>query len=153
MSLSDLIELRPIYGYHPDDKEIQEQHIRFIIQRILFLKKININTCYRVNQWHNVFNFKHHQIALEEYPDYPRALQMVLEDTRQEDIPEFYLEVDEELPKYVDTSADIEPHEPKQIIKYVEDTNIAYFRPLEKEWEIKETEQQVLELLEREIQR
>lgn len=165
-TIKNLIELRPIYGYHPDDIEIQEQHIAFIRQRILDLNLLNTSLAViskripfksgRIayeNVEYCIFTFQNHQILLEEYQDYLRALLMVLEDTPQEDIAECYLMRQEE-PNYnnIDKSILTEPLEPTEYIEYVEGTNIAYFQEIEEE-DIKRIEQQVLELLEKEIQK
>lgn len=163
-TIKNLIEQRSLAGHFPEDLEVQESHQNILIKKILnILPKTEIKVDFKrfkigmisgyQREEYLVTIFNNHIIILEEYPDYLRALEMVLEDTPEDSIAESYLERYQE-PNYshVDTSILLEPLEVKPTIKYVEGTNIAYFQKLEDD-DIKRIEQHVLELLEEHIQK
>lgn len=156
-TIKNLIEHRSLIGHFPEDIWTQERFDRHVlnaaIEDLLCPAGFMFSrTLYQLKVEKVItFYLKNHEIILKEYQDYLRALEMVLEDTLEEDIAELYLERLEE-PNYnhVDTSILSEPLEFTTYIEYVEGTSIAYFNEVDED-DIKRIEQNVLELLEKEI--
>lgn len=160
-TIKNLIQLRKDVGHFPTDLEVQNDFKNIINQAIfrlnnnVFLNHLYFQYTFRGTELKRIqiINFKELEILLDEYQDYLRALEIVLEDASTDHIKEFYLERQEE-PNYnhIDKSILIEPLEPTTYIKYVEGTNIAYFNEIDDE-DIKKIEQNVLRLLEEHIQK